>query len=135
MNPDTNYVRMVCAINLHRIKGLVNNSWALSVAIDAATHHSTSYLDVRVRLFVPGKASHLQNFHLVALPIFDRHTGEVMYGMIFKLLNVICPDWKVKLIGVSSDGAANMTGQHLGVVTRICNTMITDPIRVWCGAH
>ncbi|CAK9196795.1 unnamed protein product [Sphagnum troendelagicum] len=69
--------------------------------------------------------------------MFDRHTGEVMYKMVAAFLNVMCPVWTVCLLGISSDGARNMTGQVAGVVTRLNNAMHNECplIRVWCGAH
>jgi hypothetical protein len=77
------------------------------------------------------------NVHAVALPMFDRHTGEVMYKMVAAFLNVMCPVWTVRLLGISSDGARNMTGRVAGVVTRLSNAMHNECplIRVWCGAH
>lgn len=40
------------------------------------------------------------------------------------------------MLGVSSDGARNMTGRAAGVVTRLQNYMHEDcPLLRWCGAH
>jgi len=77
------------------------------------------------------------NVHAAALPMFDRHTGEVMYKMVATFLNVMCPVWIVRLLGISSDGARNMTGRVAGVVTHLSNAMHNECplIRVWCGAH
>ncbi|CAK9871519.1 unnamed protein product [Sphagnum jensenii] len=69
--------------------------------------------------------------------MFDRHTGEVMYKMVATFLNVMCPVWTVCLLGISSDGARNMTGRVAGVVIRLSNAMHNECplIRMWCGAH
>jgi hypothetical protein len=69
--------------------------------------------------------------------MFDRHTGEVMYKMVASFLNVMCPVWTVRLLGISSDGARNMTGRVTGVVTHLSNAMHNECplIRMWCGAH
>jgi hypothetical protein len=77
------------------------------------------------------------NLHAVALLMFNRHTGEVMFQMVVSFLDVFRPGWKVHLLGVSSDGARNMTGRVSGVVTRLSNAMHNECplIRVWCGAH
>jgi hypothetical protein len=77
------------------------------------------------------------NLHAVALPMFNRHTDEVMFQMVVSFLDVLRPGWKVHLLGVSSDGARNMTGRVSGVVTRLNNAMHNEcPLtRVWCGAH
>ena len=39
--------RVACASNLQQISTLLKKSWAFSIAIDSATHQSTSYLDLR----------------------------------------------------------------------------------------
>jgi hypothetical protein len=59
--------------------------------------------------------------------MFDQHTGEVMFTMVSTIFNVLCPDWNIRLLGVTSNGARNMTGSVAGVVTRLT--------RIWCGAH
>ena len=76
------------------------------------------------------------NLHIAALPI-QRHTGEVMFSMISLLLDVLCPEWRTKLLIVTSDGARNMTGRNVGVVTRL-NSALPEGcvlIRIWCGCH
>jgi len=61
-----------------------------SIALDSATHHSTSYLDWRFRIFLPPFYD-IVNLHAAALPMFDRHTtGEVMHGMVAAFLTVVC---------------------------------------------
>jgi hypothetical protein len=117
-----NYIRVVCAVNLQHIARHLNRAWAFSIALDSATHQSTSYLDVRFRIFMPAFYN-IVNLHAIALPMFDWHTGEVMFQMVISFLDVLRPDWKVHLLGVSSDGARNMTGRVSGVVTRLSNAM------------
>ena len=98
-----NFIRVICAVNLQRIADHLRSSWAFSIALDSATHQSTSYLDMRFRIFVPAYFD-IANLHAAVLPMFDRHTGEVMFKMVEAFLNVLCPEWKVHLLGVSSDG-------------------------------
>jgi len=52
-------------------------------------------------------------------------------------LTVLCPDWTIRLLGLTSDGARNMTGRVTGVVTRLDAAMHSDCslIQIWCGAH
>ena len=38
-----------------------------------STHMATSYLDIRIRLHWKGS---ILNFHLLAIPMFSRHTNE-----------------------------------------------------------
>ncbi|CAM6016713.1 unnamed protein product [Sphagnum balticum] len=107
-----------------------------SIVIDFATHQSTSYLDLRFCVFIE-EHSTIVNLHGCALPMFDRHTNEVMFNMVSKFLTVFCPDWTIRLIGLASDGARNMTGRIVGVVTQLDVAMHDDyPLtRIWCGAH
>jgi hypothetical protein len=127
---------VVCAVNLQRIARQLRRSWGFSIAMDSATHQSTSYLDLHFRVYIP-EFSNIINLHGCALPMFDRHTGEVMFAMVSKFLNVLCPNWNIRLLGVTSDGARNMTGRVAGVVTRFDNAMDDSChlTRIWCGAH
>ncbi|KAH9574029.1 hypothetical protein CY35_01G033500 [Sphagnum magellanicum] len=97
---------------------------------------STSFLDLRFRVFIPNYHS-IVNLHGCTLPMFDRHTGDIMSTMVNKFLIVLCPDWTIRLLGLTSDGARNMTGRVAGVVTRLDVVMHNDCslIRIWCGAH
>jgi hypothetical protein len=69
--------------------------------------------------------------------MFDRHTSEVMFDMVSKFLVVLYPNWTICLIGLASDGACNMIGRVVGVVTRLDADMHDDcPLtQIWCGAH
>ena len=111
-----NYARTVCAINLQAITLILSNEsiWAFSLANDASTHYGKSYLDNRIRFHLKGV---LYNIHILAIPMFDQHTGENMFNLVNKFLNIICLNWRAKLIGVGSDGANSMTGHLKCVVT------------------
>ena len=77
---------------------------------------SVPYLDFRLR-FVLG--FELFNMHLIACPMYESHTGDNMFALTGKILDVLCQNWKEKIIGVTTDGASNMTGCHVGLVTQI----------------
>jgi hypothetical protein len=107
--------------------------WAFSIAFDGGNKSDTSYLDVRLRFAIENT---MHNFHLVALPMRGRHTGENMFLLISEFLDVICSSWRSKLIGIATDGTSSMTGRVSGVVSRIHRECFTDSVyRVWCGAH
>ena len=129
-------MRVACAANLQKISVLLKDSWAFSIAVDSTTHHSTSYLDLRIRIY-SNKHRIIFNLHGCALPMHDRHTGEVMFGMLSSFLCDLCPSWKISMLGVASDGARNMTGRAVGIVTRLQNYMHDGCrlLRVWCAAH
>lgn len=124
--------RYICAINYQHLYKILNNVVAFSIAFDGGNKCETHYLAVRVRFTIGNK---LHNFHVVAIPMRDVHTGENMAELITGFLEVLCPSWKIKLIGISSDGASSMTGRISGCVTRIHRNCVGPCYRVWCGAH
>jgi hypothetical protein len=132
----SNFVRTVYVVNLQRIVDLLHHYWAFSLALDFATHQSTSFLDLRFRVFIRNYHS-IVNLHGCTLLMFDRHTGDIMSTMVSKFLTVLCPDWTILLLGLTSDGARNLTGRVVGVVTRLDAAMHSNCslIRIWCGAH
>lgn len=126
------YVRILAAVNMQMIKDIFSQVWAVSIAFDGATHQGKSYFDIRCRFHAYGD---IFNIHVMAVPLTGSHTGAAMYEIVVKLFDVLCPKWKDILIGVSSDGAANMTGRVSGVVTRLQNEAKPGLIRVWCLLH
>ena len=130
----SNIARIVCAVNLQRLSSLLNNPtmWAFSLANDGSTHWGHSYLDNRIRLYFNGK---LYNIHLLAIPMFERHTADNIVKLVSRLLDIICPTWPIKLIGLGSDGEAKMTGQFQGVVTELEKKAEYPIYRTWCGLH
>ena len=114
----SNVARIVCTVNLQRLSSLLNNStmWVFSLANDGSTHWGQSYLDNRIHLYFNGK---LYNIHLLVIPMFERHTVDNIVKLISRLLDIICPTWPIKLIGLGSDGEAKMIGQFQGVVTEL----------------
>jgi hypothetical protein len=68
--------------------------------------------------------------------MYEHHTGENIFILIRRVLDVVCPRWRMQMIGVGSDGANSMTEQFQGVVTRLANESgNTKFYRVWCGLH
>ncbi len=60
-----------------------------------------------------------------------------MSAMMSKFLIMFCPDWTIRLLGLMSDRARNMTARVVGVVTRLDTAMHNDCflIWIWCGVH
>ncbi|KAH6588004.1 hypothetical protein BASA61_006153 [Batrachochytrium salamandrivorans] len=126
------FVRVQCAANFQIIANVLCRVWAFALALDASTCQGTSYVDVRVR-FVWQRQ--LYNLHVVSVPFFGSHTGEAQFEMIYKLFDVLSPNWKQQLIGASSDEAPNMTGAVSGVITRLEQAALGGFYRVWCLLH
>lgn len=128
-----NLARVVCGINLQILSQILcGDIWAFSLANDASTHQGKSYFDNRVRIYHGGK---IYNLHVLAIPMYERHTADNMTNLVRDVFDIICPAWKSKLLGVTSDGANAMTGRIQGVVTQLENTAIHQIYRVWCGLH
>jgi hypothetical protein len=66
------------AIVLQAISDGLRSCWSFSVAFDVATAHTTGYFDVLVRAYFAGE---IQNLHVIAIPMSERHTGEyILYS-------------------------------------------------------
>jgi hypothetical protein len=55
----------------------------------------------------------LLNLHLVAIPMFDRHTALSIFNKFFKFLDALYSKWCSKLIGMSSDGENTVTNTRV----------------------
>ena len=58
-----------------------------------------------------------------------------MFQLIDTFFDALLSNWKGKLIGISSEGAFNMTGAFSGVVTRLQKLALPGLYRIWCCAH
>lgn len=128
------YARITTAHNLQKIADLLKDRrcWAFSIAFDGATCSGKSFVDVRARICIDGT---IENLHILAVPIHDKHTGDTMFKMVAALFDELCPSWKTKLLSASTDGARNMTGRFAGAVTRLEQVALPGFVRIWCGAH
>jgi hypothetical protein len=128
------YVRVLVGGNLQDISDLMGDLsvWAFSLAFDSSTHFEQSFFDLRIQICFKGR---LCNLHLVGLPLFDRHTAEILYNLLCKFLDALYPDWRIKLLNVSLDGENTMTGCHASLVTRITRCAEFNVLRVWCAPH
>ena len=58
-----------------------------------------------------------------------------MFQLIDTFFDALLSNCKGKLIGISSDGASNMTGAFSGVVTRLQKLALPGLYCFWCCAH
>ena len=58
---------------------------------DMSTHMSTSYFGVRVRLRLNRHG--IINVHILAVPVHERHTAEVIFDTAARALDALCPSW------------------------------------------
>ena len=60
-------VRSVVAISFQWCTEIMKASWTYAIAFDGSNKGTSSYLDVRMRLFCHGD---IHNFHVMAIPMF-----------------------------------------------------------------
>jgi hypothetical protein len=124
------YIRSTVAFVLQTISDVLCSCWSFSVAFDVATAHTTSYFDIRVRAYFTGE---IQNLYVIAIPMYESHTGEYMFQIFKRIFNVLELSWARKLVGATTDGASNMTGSHRGAVIFIERAFFPGFYRAWCG--
>jgi hypothetical protein len=88
-----------------------------SLVLDSANQQNTSYFDLRISVYMEEHHT-IANLHGCVLLMFQQHTDEVMFEMVFNFLTILCPNCKTCLLGLLSSGAWNMTGHVASVVTR-----------------
>jgi hypothetical protein len=69
----SNHTRVACAVALKILPEAHEHVSGFSIALDSSTLHGMSYLGVLVMFSLHDV---VYNFHLLALPLFDRHSGE-----------------------------------------------------------
>ena len=69
---------------LQIIKRALNVVWSFSIALDGGNKAGTPYLDPRLQ-FVLGAT--LFNVHLLAIPMFESHTGLNMFNLLKKTMD------------------------------------------------
>ena len=112
----TMLVQIFCAEFLKKMAEAMKFCWAFAIALDGGNKASVPYLDIWIH-FVLGHE--LFNVHLIECPMYESHTGDTMFDLTTKILDVLCPNWKDKVISVTTDGASNMTDCHVGMVRQV----------------
>jgi hypothetical protein len=117
---------------------VLQRSWAYALAVDSSAHiGGISYFCIRVHIPPLSVHDDIYSLHIVAPPMCGSHMGEYMFNITSEVLGALDPGWRTKLIGVTSDGAANMVGSVSGWQTRLRNDA-TDSESFYlmhCGTH
>ena len=103
------YARFIFSMNLQCIVEILRKCRAFSIALDMATHMATSYCDIRIHIC---HKTTVHDFHLLSISVHDRHTEEIIFNTFAKGMDDLYSDWREMIIGASSDGKKNTTGQH-----------------------
>jgi hypothetical protein len=75
------------------------------------------------------------NLHLLVVSLFDRKTASKIFDTGAKVLDILAPNWRMQLVGISTDGERTMTGRVTGVATQFDEEADGDVVRVWCALH
>jgi len=114
------WVRVLVAVSLQQIVFIFGHEsvWAFSFARDGSTNRGHSFFDTHLCVCYNGV---LVNLHFVVLPMFVRHTAFNIFELAVKAFDALFPNWRSKLLSISSDGKNTMTRRHMGFVTRMAN--------------
>jgi hypothetical protein len=110
------YIRLIAVVGLGTLSSLLKHAWAYSLAADASAQiHGIACFSIRIRVpSVDGKKCSQHSLHVVAPPLQGSHTGATMLNLTAEVMGALDSQWRAKLIGVTSDGAANMAGRFSG---------------------
>jgi hypothetical protein len=132
-NDVARITRITYALSLKMLSEIMCASWAYSVGLDVSTNSfGVSMLDFRICIPMNGD---IHNFHMLSVPMFAEHSEEEMFKLLSDSLSALDPNWKMKIVGITTDGAASMTGVGKRIVYRIQAVTAKGLIQVWCGAH
>lgn len=115
------YLQATTAMSQQRISNTFRHkqAWAVLISNYGATVISIAYPDLRARFY--GRAG-ICNQHVLLIPIHEGYTGEHIFDALCKaLMSLVGEGWKSKLIGIATDGAANLIGKLSAAVTRFRN--------------
>ncbi|EEY61468.1 uncharacterized protein PITG_01774 [Phytophthora infestans T30-4] len=111
-------VRLIIAANLSITSRLLRGCWAFSLVLRASMEHAPvrSYLEIRVKVYGEGA---MHNIHLISIPAFENKCKAMMYSTLERVMNVVLPNWRQRLIGVATDGDAQMPARVLDIIARL----------------
>ena len=93
---------------------------------------ATAYCDVCIHIC---HGSNVHDFHIISIPIHDRHTGEINFNTFTNAMYALYLNWSEKIIVGYLGGNKKMMGRYQGVITRIQRVANPGFMRVCCGAH
>jgi hypothetical protein len=128
--------RLVAVLGLEALSKILQQSWALAADCSAYIG-GTYYFCVRVRIPPPSMHDEVYYLLVVETPMCGSHTGEYMFDVTSEVLGALHPGWRKTLIGVTSDGAANMVGSVSVWQTRLRNSIADYELfyLMHCGTH
>ncbi|KAK1932012.1 hypothetical protein P3T76_012512 [Phytophthora citrophthora] len=95
-----NLCRVVCAVNLQKLRNVLKKAevWAFALELEFCMCAGSSFIDVRVRFEHSGE---VYSGHLVGIVDLSGDRTKENTELVMKYLDVVVPNWKRKLIGIS----------------------------------
>ncbi|KAG7400305.1 Antigen peptide transporter 2 [Phytophthora boehmeriae] len=129
------YVRLIIAVSLSVTSKLLRECWAFSLELRASMQHAPvrSYLEFRVKVYSGGT---LHNLHLLSIPGFESKCKIMMYETLDRMLTAVLPNWRQRLLGVATDGDAQMPPRVLDIIARLQQEAVNPVVyRSTSGCH
>ncbi|POM76141.1 Hypothetical protein PHPALM_6660 [Phytophthora palmivora] len=114
------FVRLGVAVSLSIIARLLDESWFFSLELCTVAQHSMySYLDVRVKFY--NRIGGLRSAHLLAIPKYVGKCDTMMFQTLNRVLGTLLPEWRKKLLGITTDGDIPIPRRLVDVVKHFQN--------------
>ena len=127
------YARIICACSYQAIFEILRDCWGYSIALDVGHAQGMLYLDLQVRFCT--KHEKLANVHVIAIPLFVNKIAETQFKHWAKVLDVIDPMWRSKIVAISADMEHMMMGRVFNVQTLFEAAADHKILHIWCGLH
>lgn len=107
----SNPTLIIFTILLQLFYGITNACWMFLTTINVSTNDfGNSHLNTSISFSLMTNDNKLLPFHLLAILLFDEfHKDKLFFDILVKFLDVMCFNWRDKIIESSSNGAPNVT--------------------------
>ena len=61
--------------------------------------------------------------------------NDIMFILVERFLHALCPEWKQKLISISTDGFSHTAGSQQELVSCVDRACLPGFYRAWCSAY
>lgn len=137
------FTQLAVAASWNALAAQLTRGWGFSLVMHRAAMPSSllqgSMLDIQLRVIVNNAA---RTFHLVAFPMIEQQSDEVVYQSFARVISAIFPGWRHALLSISYEGLIPLNAECdcvLKLMARIqedVSTAIPAPAkalyRTWC---
>ncbi|RDD37105.1 hypothetical protein TrispH2_011142 [Trichoplax sp. H2] len=128
--------RVICAHSLQMLSSIISKSWAFTICLDVSNiiYRATkaSYLEILLRCYVEGS---IRSFHIMFIAKDGNKGTGLIYEMILKLFNALCPHWRYTLMNVVHESRKKSANNLSRLMERILLESKRKPFKVWRCPH